>query len=72
MRVSGIGKKYAELREGSGVETLEELRRREATPLTAALKTLSEERRFAKNFPAEELVQKWIAQARNLVPAITR
>ena len=71
MRVSGVGKQYAELLEGAGVDTIKELRHRNAANLTAAIKTLNEEKRLARNSPAEELVEKWIAQAKELEPTIT-
>lgn len=71
MRVSGIGKQYAELLEGAGVDTIKELRQRNASNLTAAMKALNEEKRLAKNSPAEEMVEKWIEQAKGMEPSIS-
>ena len=39
MRVSGVGRQYAELLEASGVDTIKELRNRNAENLAQAIKT---------------------------------
>ncbi|MBI1356094.1 MAG: DUF4332 domain-containing protein [Acidobacteria bacterium] len=71
MRVKGIGKQFAELLEASGVDTIKELRNRKAGNLAAKMKEVNAEKKLARTSPAESLVEGWIAQAKELPPAIS-
>ena len=71
MRISGVGEEYSELLEVAGVDTVRELRRRNAENLTAAMKQTNEEKKLTRATPSEIIVQKWIEQAKELEPMIT-
>ena len=71
MRVSGVGKQYSELLEAAGVDTIKELRNRNASNLAAALKEVNAKKKLSRTSPAESMVQKWVAQAKRLAPAVT-
>ena len=71
MRVSGVGRQYAELLEASGVDTIKELRNRNAENLTAKMKEVNEEKNLANATPADSVVAEWIKQAKNIDPAIS-
>ncbi|HFD79688.1 MAG TPA: DUF4332 domain-containing protein [Gammaproteobacteria bacterium] len=71
MRVSGIGGEYAELLEAAGVDTIKELRNRNAANLAAAMKQANEEKKLTRMVPSESTVEKWVEQAGELEPTIT-
>ncbi len=71
MRVSGIGKQYAELLEASGVDTIKELRNRKAGNLAAKMKEVNAAKKLSRTSPAESMVEKWVAQAKTMKPAVT-
>ncbi len=71
MRIRGIGPQYAELLEAAGVDTVKELRNRNAANLTAAMREVNEKRRLVRAVPFEKSVARWIEEARGLDPAIT-
>lgn len=71
MRVSGIGRQYAELLEASGVDTIKELRNRNVENLTAKMAEVNGEKNLAKSTPSESMVQDWVAQAKTTEPKIT-
>jgi len=66
MRVKGIGGQYAELLEAAGVDTVKELRRRNAENLTARLAEVNAEKKLSGNTPALKQVTAWIEQAGTL------
>jgi len=70
MRVSGIGRQYAELLEASGVDTIKELRNRKAENLAAKMNEVNAEKKLAKSTPAKSVVENWIAQAKTTDPMI--
>ena len=71
MRVSGIGRQYAELLEAAGVDTIKELRNRNAENLTAKMSEVNEQKRVAKTSPSSSLVENWIAAAAKMDPKIS-
>ena len=71
MRISGVGPQFSELLEGAGVDTVKELRNRNAENLAKAMGEVNERKRLAKTAPAATSVEKWIAAAKNLEPKIT-
>ena len=71
MRVSGVGRQYAELLEASGVDTIKELRNRNAENLTAKMKEVNAEKNLANANPSISMVEGWIAQAKETEPKIT-
>lgn len=71
MRVSGIGSEFSELLEAAGVDTVKELRNRNAENLAASMKRVNEARHLTRTTPSAKTVQKWISHAARLTPAIT-
>jgi len=71
MRVSGIGRQYAELLEAAGVDTIKELRARNAENLAAKMQEVNEIKHLAKSSPSVSTVQDWVAQAKKTEPKIT-
>ena len=71
MRIKGIGAQYAELLEAAGVDTVKELRHRNAANLTAAMEAKNEEKKLARTTPAESMVSRWIEAAKEMEPAVS-
>jgi predicted flap endonuclease-1-like 5' DNA nuclease len=71
MRVSGVGRQYAELLEASGVDTIKELRTRNAENLAGKMQEINEAKKLARTTPSLSLVQDWIEQAKKTDPKIT-
>lgn len=71
MRISGIGSEYSELLEAAGVDTVKELRNRNAANLAEAMKTTNAKKKLTRLVPGEKTVTKWVAAAKKLDPVIT-
>lgn len=71
MRISGIGSEYSELLEAAGVDTVKELRNRNAENLAAKMAEVNETKNLTRALPAGKTVSKWIEQAASLEPLIT-
>jgi predicted flap endonuclease-1-like 5' DNA nuclease len=71
IRINGIGPQYAELLEGAGVDTVKELRNRNAENLTKRLAEVNEVRKLSGNAPSLAMVEKWIAEAKTMEPKVT-
>jgi len=71
MRISGVGEEFSELLKMSGVDTIKELRNRNAENLAAAMKATNEEKKLTRTVPSSKTVQKWIDNAKTLDPIIT-
>ena len=71
MRVSGVGRQYAELLEAAGVDTIKELRNRNAENLTAKMEEINTAKKVAKATPSASMVEDWVAQAKQTEPKIT-
>ncbi len=69
-RVKGIGKEYSDLLEASGVNTVKELRTRNAANLTDKMVEINNTKRLVRRLPTESMVQRWIADAKKLAPAV--
>jgi predicted flap endonuclease-1-like 5' DNA nuclease len=72
-RINGIGTQYAELLEKAGVDTVKELRTRNATNLVASMQKANEAggRRLVRLVPGLKRAQTWISEAKKLKPAVT-
>lgn len=70
-RINGIGSQFAELLKAAGVDTVKELRTRNAENLHAALTKTQEEKGLTKVVPALSKVEDFIAQAKSLDPVVT-
>jgi predicted flap endonuclease-1-like 5' DNA nuclease len=71
MRIKGISEEYSDLLEEAGVDTVKELRNRNADNLHAALVKTNQEKNLVRRVPAQRQVADWIAQAQTLPPKVT-
>jgi predicted flap endonuclease-1-like 5' DNA nuclease len=70
-RINGIASQYAELLEGAGVDTVKELRNRNAENLTAKMNSVNAEKNLVRRTPSVTVVNAWIEQAKELPPKVT-
>lgn len=71
MRIKGIGNDYAELLREAGVDTVRELKRRNAERLCQAMRNANAKRKRVQLLPSQRAVARWIDQARKLPLKIT-
>ena len=71
MRISGIGSEYSELLEAAGVDTVKELRNRNAANLAAKMAEVNAEKKLTRTVPSEKVVTGWVDQAKGMEPLIT-
>ena len=71
MRISGVAGQYAELMKATGVDTVKELRTRNAANLASSMTKINDEKKLTKGAVTESVVQKWIDQAKDLDPRIS-
>ncbi len=70
-RVSGVASQYAELLEGAGVDTVKELRNRNAENLAEKMGDVNAEKKLVRRPPSAKIVAIWVAQAKKLTPKVT-
>lgn len=70
-RVKGIASQYAELLECSGVDTVKELRNRNAENLADKMAEINKQKRLVRNVPSAKVIGGWVAQAKVLQPKVT-
>lgn len=70
-RVKGVGPQFSELLEAAGVDTVKELRNRNAANLAAKMLEINEEKHLCKRTPVEKEIQKYIDLAKELEPVVT-
>lgn len=66
MRCKGVGSEYSDLLEAAGVDTVKELRRRNAASLTVKMAALNESKRLVRRLPTEAMVSRWVEHAKTL------
>ena len=77
MRVKGVGSEYSDLLEAAGVDTVKELRNRNAANLTAKMVAVNDaaikktKKSIVRRVPAESMVVRWVAHAKKLPPVVT-
>lgn len=71
MRIKGVGEEYSELLEAAGVDTVRELKFRNPKNLAQAMAAANKTRKLVRVVPSEQMVAKWIAQAKSLPMKIT-
>ena len=71
MRIKGIGGEYAELLKATGVDTVKELRTRNAENLATAAKQMNEQKSLTRTVPSMDMITKWITEAKEMDPMIT-
>ncbi len=70
-RVKGIASQFAELLKAAGVDTIKELRTRNAENLHKKLTEVNEEKKLTRAVPRLDQVEDFIAQAKELEPRVT-
>jgi nucleotidyltransferase/DNA polymerase involved in DNA repair len=70
-RVKGIGSEYSELLEKAGVDTVKELRNRNAENLHAKIVEINEKHKLVRQIPSLGMVKSWIDTAKKLDPVVT-
>lgn len=70
-RIKGIGSQFSELLKVAGVDTVKELRNRNADNLHAKLVEVQAEKNITRVVPALSVVQGFIDQAKELPPVVT-
>lgn len=71
MRVKGVGEEYSDLLEAAGVDTVKELRRRNAGNLLAAMVDVNAKKRLVRRLPTESMVERWVEAAKGLDTVVT-
>lgn len=70
-RINGIASQFAELLKAAGVDTVKELRTRNAENLHKALTDTNAEKNLTRAIPAISQIQDFIGQAKLLEPVVT-
>ncbi len=70
MRIKGVGGEYAELLQASGVDTVKELRRRNAENLATKMDEVNAEKELTRTVPNAKTLQGWIDQAGEMDPVV--
>jgi hypothetical protein len=70
-RVSGVALTYAELLAAAGVDTVKELKRRNAGNLVRGLAEVNAKKGLVELLPSEKVVASWIARAKLLEPVMS-
>ena len=71
MRIKGVGEEYSDLLEASGVDTVKELRRRNAANLLTAMVEINRKKNLVRRLPTETMVQRGVDHAKDLEPLVT-
>ena len=71
MRIRGVSKEFSDLLEEAGVDTVKELRNRNADNLHAALVATNQEKNLVRRLPSKGQVKDWVEQAKTLPPEVT-
>lgn len=71
MRIKGVAEEYSELLEAAGVDTVKELRTRNAENLYNKMVEVNEAKKLVRQVPAAKAVADWVEQAKGLPPMMT-
>ena len=71
MRLRGVAEEYSELLEAAGVDTVKELKHRNAANLAAKMAGVNAERKLVRLVPSEKSTTKWVNEAKTLKPMMT-
>jgi predicted flap endonuclease-1-like 5' DNA nuclease len=71
MRIKGVGAEFAELLQAAGVDTIKELRTRNADNLHKKLEEVHAEKGLTRRVPSLDMVKDFITQAGKTDPSIT-
>lgn len=70
-RIKGVGEEYSELLEAAGVDTVKELRTRNAENLHAKMVEVNEAKKLVRALPSASQVASWVEHAKTLEPMMT-
>lgn len=70
-RIKGVSSQNAEILKAAGVDTVKELRNRNAENLHAKIAEVNAEKKLVRQIPSLSLVQGFIEQAKELAPVVT-
>ncbi len=70
-RVKGVGPQFAELLEAAGVDTVKELKTRNAANLAAKMLEVNDAKHLVRRVPVEIEIQRMIDQAKDLPAVLT-
>lgn len=70
-RINGVASQYAELLECAGVDTVKELKHRNAENLAAKMAEVNEAKNLVRRPPSITVVNDWVAQAKKLPAKIS-
>ena len=65
-RIKGVASQYAELLENAGVDTVKELKHRNAENLAAKMEEVNAKKRLVRKTPSVKVIASWIDQAKKL------
>jgi predicted flap endonuclease-1-like 5' DNA nuclease len=71
MRIKGVGPEFAELLEAAGVDTVKELRTRNAENLTTKMEEINGQKKLTRATPAASVVEGWVTEAKGMDPKIS-
>ena len=71
MRVKGVAEEYSELLEAAGVDTVKELKRRNAANLAEKMAEVNAKKKLVRLLPSEKRVDGWVAHAKTLDAVMT-
>ncbi|MGB5345026.1 MAG: DUF4332 domain-containing protein [Woeseia sp.] len=70
-RVKGVASQYAELLEAAGVDTVKELKNRNAENLAAKMEEANAAKKLVRKTPSVKVIASWIDQAKSLPGIVT-
>lgn len=70
-RINGVASQYAELLENAGVDTVKELKHRNAVNLANKMSEVNQEKNLVRRTPSVKVIQDWISQAGKLPPKVS-
>ncbi len=70
MRIRGVGEEWADLLEEAGVDTVKELKNRNAENLFGKIVEVNDVTKLVRRIPPLSYVEDWIKQAKKLAPAL--
>ena len=70
-RINGVASQYAELLECAGVDTVKELKHRNAENLAAKMAEVNDVKNLVRRPPSASVVADWVAQAKKLPAVVT-
>jgi predicted flap endonuclease-1-like 5' DNA nuclease len=70
-RIKGVASQYAELLEASGVDTVKELKNRNAANLAVKMQEVNKAKRLTRTVPSQKMLSDWIKQASKLPPMVS-